>query len=74
LPSDWSFSYQRLLSAKIAVVAAMVLIAVINRYVFVPKFARDHSLLQLKICVITEVVLGLVVVALVAWFGTLQPR
>jgi putative copper resistance protein D len=74
VPSDWSFNYQRLLSAKIAIVAAMVLIALINRYVFVPKFARDHSLLPLKICVITEIVLGLTVVALVAWFGMLQPR
>ncbi len=74
VPSDWSFSYQRLLSAKIAIVAAMVLIAIVNRYVFVPKFARDHSLLPLKICVIIEIALGLTVVALVAWFGTLQPR
>jgi copper resistance protein D len=74
VPSDWSFSYQRLLSAKIAIVAAMVLIAIVNRYVFVPKFARDHSLLPLKICVITEIVLGLAVVSLVALFGTLQPR
>lgn len=74
LPSDWSFSYQRLLTFKIVLVVAMVVIAVVNRYVFVPRFARHHSDLPLKVCVVAEIVLGLAVIALVAWFGTLQPR
>jgi putative copper resistance protein D len=51
----------------------MVLVAVVNRYVFVPRLARDPSLRALKACILVEIGLGLAVVGLVAWFGTLQP-
>jgi putative copper resistance protein D len=73
VPFDWAFGYQRLLSAKILLVGIMVLIAIVNRYVFVPRLGGGSSLRALKGCIIAEIGLGLAVVALVAWFGTLQP-
>jgi putative copper resistance protein D len=73
LPTDWSFAYQRLLSIKILLVGAMVAIAIVNRYIFVPRLGRDPSLRALQGCVVAEVGLGLAVIGLVALFGTLQP-
>jgi putative copper resistance protein D len=73
VPFDWSVRYQLLLSIKVTLVGIMVLVAVVNRYVFVPRLARDPSLRALKACILVEIGLGLAVVGLVAWFGTLQP-
>lgn len=73
VPTDWSFDYQRLLSFKILLVGAMVAIAVVNRYIFVPRLSRNPSLRALQACVVAEITLGLAVIGLVALFGTLQP-
>jgi len=73
VPFDWSVRYQLLLSIKVTLVGIMVLVAVVNRYVFVPRLARDPSLHALKACILVEIGLGLAVVGLVAWFGTLEP-
>jgi putative copper resistance protein D len=73
VPWDWSFRYQRLLSIKILLVAAMAAVAIINRYVVVPRLGRGQSLWALKSFIIAEICLGLAVVGVVAWFGTLQP-
>jgi putative copper resistance protein D len=61
VPFDWSVRYQ------------LLLVAVVNRYVFVPRLARDPSLHALKACILVEIGLGSAIVGLVAWFGTLEP-
>jgi putative copper resistance protein D len=55
VPFDWVFGYQRLLSAKILLVGIMVLIAIVNRYVFVPRLGRGSSLRALISCIIAEI-------------------
>ena len=75
LPTDWSSPYQRLLAIKIALVAGMTLLAIINRYVFVPWIGRNPSraLQALRLGSIAEIVLGIVVIGVVAVFGMLDP-
>lgn len=73
LPTDWTLPYQRLLCLKILVVVGMVMIAVINRYVLVPRLSHSGSISPLKRSTGTAIALGVASLALVAWFGTLQP-
>jgi putative copper resistance protein D len=74
LPTDWNIAYQRLLTIKIGLVAVMTLIAILNRYVFVPRLARSsYSTSALAIGTTAEIILGLFVIGLVAWFGMLEP-
>ena len=70
-PLDWTFAYQRLLTIKIGLVAAMTLIAIANRYVFAPRLRRRHK--SLVVGTMAEILLATAVIALVAWFGTLEP-
>jgi putative copper resistance protein D len=76
LPLDWSFPYQVLLSIKIALVAIMVMLAAINRYLFVPRTSHyDHGPYRTLVpATIVEIIIGAAVIALVAWFGTLEPN
>jgi len=72
LPTDWTIDYQRLLAIKIGLVAMMTLTAILNRYVFVPRLARrSHSISALTAGTAAEIILGLFVIGLVAWFGML---
>lgn len=74
VPLNWSFEYQLLLTVKIVLVFAMTMLAIVNRYVFVPRLAREPIYeAALQRGTIAEIGLGLLVVGLVAWFGTLQP-
>lgn len=75
LPTDWSSPYQMLLAVKIALVAVMAVLAIINRYVFVPWIGRNHdrALLALRLGSIAEIIIGIVVIGLVAIFGMLEP-
>ncbi len=75
LPTDWSSPYQTLLAIKIALVAGMSLLAIVNRYVFVPWMSRNPSraLQALRIGSIAEIVIGFVVIGLVAVFGMMEP-
>jgi putative copper resistance protein D len=75
LPTDWSSSYEALLAVKIALVAGMSLLAIVNRYVLVPRIGRDRAraLNAIRLGSIAEIVLGIVVIALVAVFGVLEP-
>jgi putative copper resistance protein D len=74
LPTDWTFIYQRLLAIKIGLVAAMTAIAVVNRYVFVPRMSRGAGSPRALACgTVAEIVLALAVVGLVACFGMLEP-
>lgn len=74
-PWHWSSLYQRLLSMKIALVAAMALAALANRYVLVPRMRRgsEASVRWFAVLVVLEILLGLLVLALVSWFATLEP-
>lgn len=75
LPTDWSSPYQLLLALKIALVAGMALLAIVNRYVFVPWIGRNpgRALQALRLGSIAEIVIGIVVIGLVAVFGMLEP-
>lgn len=74
-PLDWSFPYQALLFIKIALVALMALLAIANRYIFVPNLGRSHdaAMRTLVAATLAEILLGIAVVGLVGWFGTLTP-
>ncbi len=66
--------YGALLDAKIAVVAAMIGLAIVNRYVLVPRLrAGAHALSALRTVSIFNVALGTIVVALVSFFALLDP-
>lgn len=75
LPTDWSSPYQTLLAIKIALVAGMSLLAIVNRYIFVPWMSRNPSraLQALRIGSIAEITIGFVVIGLVAVFGMMEP-
>lgn len=74
-PGDWSSPYQLLLSAKIAVVGVMVALALANRYTVMPRLATKdtRALASLRRGTLVEIALGVVAIALVAVFGTLDP-
>lgn len=74
-PTQWSSPYQALLAAKIALVAVMTGLAIVNRYHFVPRLTqhRAEAIRDIKRATIAEIVLGLVVVCLVSVFGMLEP-
>jgi len=75
LPTDWSSPYQALLAAKIALIGAMIALALVNRYRFVPQAAlnQPHALRAIRWGSIFEIVLGLFVIALVSWYGLIEP-
>ena len=66
--------YRALLDAKIVVVAIMISLAVLNRYVFAPQLRRGSSALAvLRATSTAELALGAVAVALVSVFALLDP-
>ncbi len=76
-PAHWLAPslYHGLLLAKIALVACMVALAVINRYVWVPRMKAnpDTATRAIVAGTIGELLLGVGVLALVAVFGRLDP-
>lgn len=75
-----STTYGQLLLAKLALFAAMVGFAAINRYRLTPALAaridvREHrdAIVALRVSVALEAGCVVLVLALVAWLGTLQP-
>jgi putative copper resistance protein D len=75
LPTDWTSPYQALLASKIAVVACMAALAIVNRYVFVPWMSRrlPRALDAIRIGTVAEIALGVIAIACVAVFGMLEP-
>jgi copper resistance protein D len=74
----WSINigsiYQRLLVAKILLVIAMIVLATINRYAFLPRLKRNSCAIQrLYRSTLIEIFLGLMVIGLVSYFATLEP-
>lgn len=72
-PLDGSSAYQALLTAKIVCVLCMLGLAVLNRFWLVPRAAAGSDKRLLQRTILAEVVLGILVIALVATFGTLEP-
>ncbi|MBL8596525.1 MAG: copper homeostasis membrane protein CopD [Devosia sp.] len=69
-PTDLASPWQALLAAKIGLVLLMVGLALANRYVLLPRFARDGAV-PLYRSALAEMAIGGVVVALVSVLGTL---
>ena len=67
--------YRLLLAAKLTLVAAMVALALFNRYALSPRLAQDDSAQRAlwRNCVV-EFILGAAVVGLVSLFGLLDPN
>ena len=74
-PVDLASPYEALLDLKIACVLAMTGLALVNRYVVVPRRVRDPARagLALRLGTSAEVALGFAALALVATFGLLDP-
>jgi copper resistance protein D len=74
-PTDFTSTYQMLLAAKIALVAGMTGLALMNRYIFVPRMVThpDRAIIQIRNGTYAELALGAGVLALVAFFGILDP-
>jgi putative copper resistance protein D len=75
-PTDFSSPYQLLLFVKIAFVATMTILAIVNRYYFVPRFARfpNESMRGLSISTLGEIVLGAAALGSVSAFAMLEPK
>lgn len=71
----WHSAWGRMLLLKCALVAMMVVIALVNRYVLVPRFRSDNGRAQRYFIRMTqtEVVLGALVLATVSLFATWEP-
>lgn len=78
VPIHWHNTYQFLLDGKVLLVFVMILLAIRNKIFFTPRLNQSHLrhqvILQLRMAVILELVLGGCVIALVAVFGSLDPH
>jgi putative copper resistance protein D len=72
---DLSSPYQQLLVLKVGLVAVMVVIAVVNRYLIVPRLANKGpgALRALVAGTIAELALGAVAIGLVSAFAAFDP-
>ena len=74
LPIPPDTPYRALLDAKIAIVAAMISLALLNRYVLAPQLKpNSRAFAVLRATSTAEVALGAVTVALVSVFALLDP-
>jgi putative copper resistance protein D len=74
-PTDFTSTYQMLLVIKIACVAGMTGLALMNRYIFVPRMLTqpDRAIIQIRNGTYAELALGASVLALVGFLGILDP-
>lgn len=73
LSALWASDYGRLLVVKVALVAAMVAIAAVNRFMLSPRLGEPETLRQLHRNTVAEAALGLIVIVIVAVLGTMPP-
>jgi putative copper resistance protein D len=74
LPINVSSPYQALLLAKITLVAMMLALALVNRYMLLPRLHNSpYAVRQLRWSTIGETVIGLGAVGLVSAIGILPP-
>jgi putative copper resistance protein D len=77
----WTTRYGQLLVVKILIFAAMTALAAANRFRLTPALDRalsnespsDHAMSLLRRSITLETILGLAVLCLVAWLGTMEP-
>jgi putative copper resistance protein D len=75
LPLPVTTPYRELLAVKLALVAIMIVIALVNRYVVAPRLRPDGSALRILMKTsLAEVALGAAVIALVSLFALLDPN
>jgi putative copper resistance protein D len=75
-PADWSTPYHALLAAKVALVAAMIAVAAVNRYHHMPRCVggrQPAALAAIRRSTLVEIGLGAAAVGLISVFGTLDP-
>lgn len=65
--------YQALLLVKVLLVGSMLILALVNRYVFVPRIPAGPGLAQLRNGTIAEIVVSAVILGLVAVLGVMSP-
>jgi copper resistance protein D len=75
LPVHWSSPYQLLMTIKIALVAGMIALALINGYVLLPgiESEKEAAIETMRRQTMAEFILAVGVLALVAVFGMLDP-
>jgi putative copper resistance protein D len=75
LPLIWTSPYLHLLAVKVAIVAVMVMLAIVNRYVLVPRMRYSRLASNyFSRGVQAEIVLSIMAVLAVACFGMLDPN
>ncbi|MBO9582041.1 MAG: copper homeostasis membrane protein CopD [Sphingobium sp.] len=80
-PADWSTiaqdSYGRAMLAKLALFLTMLGLATVNRFILVPRLLGQNqerrAVSIAKVTIAVEAAAGIVILALVAWLGTLDP-
>lgn len=65
--------YQQLLGMKIVIVLVMIGLAVVNRYVFVPRIPRGPGISELAHGTVAELAMSGALIGIVAVLGTLAP-
>ncbi|MET0366048.1 MAG: copper homeostasis membrane protein CopD [Sphingobium sp.] len=75
LPSSLGTLYGRLLAIKVAAFLAMLLLAANNRFRLAPAFERNAIATRpaLRRAIAVEILLAALILALVAWLGTIDP-
>jgi len=75
-PTDLSSSYRQLILAKAILVAALIALALFNRFVATPKLASPggSGLTMLRRTVGLDIAISTAVLALIAAIGTLSPK
>ncbi len=73
LPTLLETTYGRLLVTKIGLFAAMLAAAATNRFWLTPRMIASSSLAAVRTSLGAELILGMGVLAIVAWLGTLDP-
>ena len=75
LPYPPTTPYRALLDVKIGLVAIMIGLAIVNRYVLVPRLRTNpDAAAAMRALTLTNVALGTIVVALVSVFALFDPK
>jgi putative copper resistance protein D len=74
VPLSFGSTYQLLLALKVGLVGSMCLIAIVNRYIFMPRIPQGSTGAQ-QLCdgTVAELVIGTIVIAIVSLLGILPP-
>ncbi|HEY0294511.1 MAG TPA: copper homeostasis membrane protein CopD [Bordetella sp.] len=74
-PVNWHSPYQALLAAKIGLTLLMVVLAIMNRYVWAPRFshAPDATAEAIRLGTLGELAAAVLALALVCVLGLLEP-